>query len=244
MEVKYRDEESGLVGSLSMLRNSDGTLGKVTTTVVTDHPDKAMAIASRAVSGLLGRLSFEGNVPLYVVREIVRDPESGWTRFRLVMPGTPGLISALKIRQFADLRPIYALWRESRNTRSFFYRHLCLFKIVDGLLGTVMPRVRKTLKAAGKAGIEPSFHIPDDEFIKAATPEFVGRKFTTVRDDMRNEYRNAIAHFQLKSTAPVDLDNPAYRYQYERLFPVTDYMARALIVETERLLACLLPEDK
>lgn len=238
-EVKVRPDRSNEILSLNLLRSPEGTLGKIVVPVTTDHPVKARVIAGRAVSGLLGMLSFQGNAPLHISREIVRDPQSGWARFWILLPAPSVVLGDVRLRMSHELRPVYALWRESRNSRSYFYRFLCLFKVVEGLLETILPRVIKELTKAGKT-FEPISRrvIPDDKEIKRVTPEFVGMKFTRVRDELRGQYRHALAHFALDNRPPMDLDDPKNRHEYERLFPVVDHLASSLIREAERLLAC------
>jgi hypothetical protein len=192
-------------------------------------------IAARSVAGLLGVLSFQGNTPLHVDREILRDPESGWTRFWVLLPAADARMGPLRVRLVPLLRPVYALWRESRNSRSYFYKFLCLFKIVEGLQESILPSVYKESTRRGKHFEAVSRVVPDEPHIKALTPEFVGKKFTRVRDELNGQYRHALAHFGLDHTAPLDLDDPKTRHEYERLFPVVDHMAAALIRDAERL---------
>jgi hypothetical protein len=239
MEIKVRGNGSGEGLSFKLLRSPDNLLGKIVVPVSTDHPIKARVIAGRAVSGLLGVLSFQGNVPLHVSREVIRDPESGWARFWIVVCAPAVTLSRVKMQVHPDLRPVYALWRESRNSSSYFYRFLCLFKIVEGLLETILPRVYKKISREKKEFERFKGKVPDDKEINRATPEFVGKKFTQVRDELKGQYRNALAHFGLDDKPALDLDEPGTRYEYERLFPVVDYMARTLIGEATRLTAHL-----
>jgi hypothetical protein len=236
-EIKTRADGSSEAISIRLLRAPDGTLGKIIVPVETDHPIKARVIAGRVVSGLLGALSFLGNIPLYLCREIVRDPKSGWARFWVVLPAPPPTLGRVKLRIHSELRPVLALWRESRNSRSYFYRFLCLFKIIEGLLEHILPRVFQELTKVGKEFECSSHRVPDEEEIKGATPEFVGRKFTWVRDKLKGQYRHALAHFGIDDEQPLNIDEPSSRHEYERLFPVVDHMARTLISEAERLLA-------
>ncbi len=241
-EISVRDEGIGETLKFKLLRSPDGTLGKIVVPVSSDHPLKARMIAARAVAGLLGVLSFQGNTPLHVDREILRDPESGWTRFWVLLPAAVARVGSFRVRLVSHLRPVYALWRESRNSRSYFYRFLCLFKIVEGLLESILPSVYKELKRRGKRFEAVKGVVPNDPHIKALTPEFVGKKFTRVRDELKGQYRHALAHFGLDHTAPLDLDDPKTRHEYERLFPVVDHIAAALIRDAERLFADL--EDR
>jgi len=234
-EINVRDEESGETYKFTLFRGPDGTLGKIVVPVSTDHPIKARMIAARAVGGLLGVLSFQGNTPLYFDREILRDPESGWTRFWVVLPATAVRVGPLRLRLVSELRPVYALWRESRNARSYFYKFLCLFKIVEGLLESILPSIHKEMRRRGMTVVGFKELIPDDPHIKLPTPEFVGKKFTRVRDELKGEYRHALAHFSLDEAVPLDVDDPKTRGEYERLFAVVDYMAAVLIREAERL---------
>ena len=234
-EITTRDDGSGESVTFKLLRNPDGTLGKIVVPVTADSPFEARMIAGRATSGLLGMVSFRENVPLHIGTEIVRDPESGWARFWMVLPAPSAALGPVKLRLPPDLRPIYALWRESRNSRSYFYRFLCLFKIVEGLLETILPRMYRDLAEKGKKFERVKNEVPDSKEMRETAPELVGKRFTRVRDELKGRYRHALAHFELDARKPLDLDDPKNRHEYERLFPVVDYMARALINEVERI---------
>jgi hypothetical protein len=235
-QITSRDDVLGQEFSFRLLLAPDGTLGKIMVPVDADDATRARALARRAVFGLLGVLSCQGNVPLFISREIVRDPESGWVRFWIVLPAPPPTLGPVRLRIFSELRPVYALWRESRNSRSYFYKFLCLFKIVEGLLERVIPDVSKELTEAGRDFQPVRPRVPRDREIAIATPEYVEKRFTRVRDELRGQYRHALAHFELDDESPLDIDDPKTRHEYERLFPVIDYMARTLITHAERLL--------
>jgi methylamine utilization protein MauJ len=59
---------------------------------------------------------------------------------------------------FGEMKPVYAMYREAKNTDSDFYKFLCCYKIMEGLLGKMLANAFARAKTAGgehKNGARP-----------------------------------------------------------------------------------------
>jgi hypothetical protein len=96
------------------------------------------------------------------------------------------------------MRPFLALYVEGLCSESAFYRFLCFFKILDKLLSFVNPRLQNLCRKYSLERPDLNGIVPKDPFDSIA-PEYVGMKYTALRDSLQGQYRNAIAHIDLSS---------------------------------------------
>lgn len=98
----------------------------------------------------------------------------------------------------AALVPMITLFAEGIRATSVFYRFLCFYKIVEQLIDRVGPILTQIGSSMGLDPLRLNGIVPFPDFDKIA-PQATGKKFTVVRSDYQDKYRNVIAHFDLSS---------------------------------------------
>lgn len=137
-----------------------------------------------------------------------------------------------------ELAPVYALYRDAKNSHSAFYSFLCFHKILDGLLGTMRANLR-TRAAKKKIELTPRRElVPDAAEIRPAFKAYVGKPIKTFFDDvMTPQFRNAVAHFITKDGSVLNLSSPQEADRYNSILYISELCVRAVIQGHEAWLA-------
>ena len=137
-----------------------------------------------------------------------------------------------------ELAPVYALYRDAKNSHSAFYSFLCFHKILDGLLGTMRANLR-TRAAKKKIELTPRRElVPDAAEIPPAFKAYVGKPIKTFFDDvMTPQFRNAVAHFITKDGSVLNLSSPQEADRYNSILYISELCVRAVIQGHEAWLA-------
>lgn len=140
----------------------------------------------------------------------------------------------------AELMPIYAMYREAKNSHSNFYKFLCYHKILDGLLGELRAKVNQHARKAGVELQKEREVIPDDPEIPAAYKSHIGKTIKSFYDDVLTpQFRNAVAHFITKDGAILNLSDPKTIIKYSEIMYISEICTRTMISSHARLLAQL-----
>ena len=83
-----------------------------------------------------------------------------------------------------DLAPIYALYREFKNSNSAYYRLLCLYKIMEGILGVLRKNARTEYAKVGLKFSVAKETVPDHPDIPAHLRCFIGRTIKDFYDNL------------------------------------------------------------
>lgn len=109
---------------------------------------EARSIFEDQLQPYLDRLSFLHNVPIHMGQVVVADKINELQFLFFQSPPRRSQITEGEERFSARMMPIYALYRESQNTTSPYYRLLSLYKIMEGLLNSLRAEVLKELRRA------------------------------------------------------------------------------------------------
>lgn len=139
---------------------------------------------------------------------------------------------------FEDHRLLLSAYRDGISSTEPLWQALSLFRVIEGVFKMRAER-RPGLIAAGKtppaAERVPTdvskIGEPNDRGLRASLTPFAGQKFTQVRDTIRNQLRNAIAHLDVDSDIIIH-DRWEDVRKVEQLLPCLRWMARQLL-ETE-----------
>lgn len=140
----------------------------------------------------------------------------------------------------AELMPIYAMYREAKNSHSNFYKFLCYHKILDGLLGELRAKVNQRARKVGVELQKEREVIPEDPEIPTTYKSHIGKTIKSFYDDVLTpQFRNAVAHFITKDGAILNLSDPRMVIKYSEIMYISEICARTMIASHARLLAQL-----
>lgn len=188
--------------------------------------------------------AYLANCPIFVQSIRIEDVNNQVQSIDYVSPYRTTIINQHLIKIHNDLAPVFAMYREAKNSHSDFYKFLCYHKIMDGLLGTLRSRVKKQ---ARKLKIELQGHrdlVPDDTGIASTYRCHIGTPIKKFFDDvMTPKFRNAIAHFITKDGAILNLSAPSTMFKHAEIMYVSELCVRKLIESHQQLLEQLATEE-
>src|SRR6185369_17266433 len=113
-----------------------------------------------------------------------------------VAPYRAYVIMDSMVRTFIELKPVYSMYREAKNADSHFYKFLCYYKIMEGLLKPMRASVMVRAKEMGVAVQHERDLVPDDANLANDLKEYVGKSMQAFFDSFLTvNFRNAVAHF-------------------------------------------------
>ena len=194
-----------------------------------------------AVLPALDHLSFVYDVPVFVTIVRVFDSSHQTTHIVVVSPYRSQVVVDSINVLFIEMRPVYSMYREAKAASSDFYRFLCLYKIMEGLFGTMASSAYKKAKMSGIQLEKERPVVPNDSVVPGDLRQFIGTSIQMFfQQVLTKQFRNAVAHLQTKSQA-LNVSSPVELERFAGLALVTDLCAREAISCHERLLMQLNP---
>lgn len=225
-------------GMFEIRKNEQGEQSLIEFECEATSTTEAKAKFLRAVLPFLDYQAFIANCPLFVTTIRVEDAANLRTSFDYTAPYRAVVINPHVKLLPPELEPVYALYRDAKNSHSAFYSFLCYHKILDGLLGTMRANLRAR---AAKRRIELTPRrelVPDAEEISPTFRNFVGKPIKAFVDDvMTPQFRNAVAHFILKDGSVLNLSSPQEADRYNSILYISELCVRAVIQGHESWLA-------
>ena len=225
---------------ITLNANRYGRLARADLIVNADGFDTAHALSYNLLAPLLSRLSFDHNVAIDMVAIEITEVLTGSRLIgaRMVGRGADLMLQDQAIHSTAETRALLSTFREGVNAESPFLRALSFAKVVEG--ATHLRNARSSsIAASGGRPSEPAERIPPDvdalaidgrdEVARQAFNPYLGKKFTTVMENLRPTIRNAIAHLDPRAEHSLVADRWAHFQTVEKATPVLAYVARVLL---------------
>lgn len=234
--------EAGVaVGTTIVLEgNSRGEIASANFTTIARTALEARVMFDSAISHFCDRLSYIHAVPVIIGVVAVRDVSNEVQYTYLQSPPRPSALTDSSETFHEEMRPVYALYREFQNSSSAYYRLLCLYKIMEGLLGTMRASVQLRATEMGRVLDTPKATVPDHADIDPRLREHVGTPINSFFNNyLRTEHRNAIAHFEMDSAAPLVVSSIPDATRFAAAAFLADLCVRILIQRHEASLAQL-----
>jgi methylamine utilization protein MauJ len=196
--------------------------------------NQARALFRRAVLPFLDYQAYLANCPLFITSIRIEDSKNISTVLDYISPYRQTTINPHMKPFDLDLAPIYALYRDAKNSHSDFYRFLCYHKILDGIFGVLRTKLRQR---ASKKGIQLSQRrdqIPNDPDIDPAFKSYVGKPIRKFLDEvMTPQFRNAVAHFISKDGSVLNLSSSTEIERYSSILYICELCVREAIENHE-----------
>lgn len=109
----------------------------------------AKAIFLKFALPFLDHLAYELNCPLFVQAIRVEDVSNQVQAIDYVSPYRRAVVTQPITKVQGELGPVFAMYREAKNSHSDFYKFLCYHKMLDGLLGSLRSSVNARARKQG-----------------------------------------------------------------------------------------------
>lgn len=178
----------------------------------------------------LDHLAYTMNCPIFVQTIRIEDVNNQVQSIDYVSPYRKAAVTQPVAEIPADLRPVFAMYREAKNSHSDFYKFLCYHKILDGLLGTLRTSVNARARKQDVELVKRRELVPDDPEIAPAYRKHSGTPIKSFYDNILTpQFRNAIAHFITKDGAILNLSEPLTMARHSEVMYVAELCARVMI---------------
>ena len=225
-------------GSFHIRKNDNGEMSLVEFECVSTDVASAHKQFANAVLPFLDHLSYVANSPIYVLTIRVEDPTNHRTSFNFTSPYRPAVVENHAERLFLEMKPIYSMYREARNASSGFYRFLCFYKILEGLLGKMRADARKRATAQGVELRASRELVPDSAEYSSSLRPYVGKSIKKFFDEVLTpKFRNAVAHFVTDDGTVLQMSDPDHLNQFANIMLVSELCVRTVIAAHEEMLS-------
>ncbi len=225
-------------GMFEIKKNDRGEQSLIEFECEANSTAEAKAKFIRAVVPFLDYQAYLANCPLFVMTIRVEDAANLRTSIDYTAPYRTVVINPHIKFLPPELEPVYALYRDAKNSHSTFYTFLCYHKILEGLLGTMRANLRSS---AAEKNIELTPRrelVPDAEAIPQTFRNYIGKPIKAFFDNvMTPRFRNAVAHFIAKDGSVLNLSSPEVADSYNSILYISELCVRVVIQGHEGWLA-------
>jgi hypothetical protein len=138
------------------------------------------------------------------------------------------------------MKPVYAMYREAKNTTSYFYKFLCYFKILEGLLGKMNADIHRNAKKHSVSLQVVKLIVPDHPELPEQYKVYVGKQIKYFFDSVLTpQFRQAAAHFITNKGEVLDMSDPRHVRRFSTVTLILELCVRAAIENHEKLLGNL-----
>ncbi|WP_300115534.1 methylamine utilization protein MauJ [Sphingobium sp.] len=232
-----RIEVGGFGGLLHFHRNAAGELATVSASIDAENANEAHATFLTQLNSFIDRVSYLAAVPMFIELIVVKDTATDAQFMFFVSPPRSSQINPGGETLHTELAPVYALYREAQNSFSPYYRVLCLFKIMEGLLLSLRTQMRARARQSKIEIYGLKLVVPDHQDLLKPLKQYVGKPIKDFFDNfLQKEYRDAMAHFNLKGRQPLNVSDPQHWRRFSDVAFICDLCVRLLIAQHEQLL--------
>lgn len=220
--------------------NAERRLSSIRFDCVARSNAEARGLFQRTVGPALDHLSFVANTPLHTAQISIFDELHLITSTELLCPHPIVTLSPGMGKVSAILAPVYAMYREAKNSASPFYTFFCLYKILEGVLKKLKARVYEEAKIKGIA--IPPFQpkVPSYPDMTDDQKAYVGKSITRFFEEfLTTRYRNSMAHFISDEGAVLNVNEMAGIERYHGVIHITDLCCREVISHFESCINAL-----
>jgi hypothetical protein len=136
-------------GTFDAELNSRNEMALIRMRVEACVPTEARNKVYDATAAFLDHLSYLAQAPILTSLMKIYDEKNQVFTIDILGPEQEVTLNPGAQYLFRELSPIYALYREFKNSNSAYYRLLCLFKVMEGIFRVLRKKGREEAKALG-----------------------------------------------------------------------------------------------
>jgi hypothetical protein len=136
-------------GEFIIRKNGLGELSFVEFTCASTTANTAKHRFLRGIVPFLDYMSYHANCPTFIASLRIEDPSNHNQIIEYIGPYRQSIINPHRGQFRNEMGLVYAMYHEAQKSYSDFYKFLCYYKILEGLLGPMRADVFKTAKERG-----------------------------------------------------------------------------------------------
>lgn len=143
--------------------NESRELSSLNTTIRANDRIEAICKFDGLIQPILDSISFTANCPVIIKRLICTDIENKIDTISFIVPYNLKPFNFGTRKFYKPMVPIYALYREAKNSNSPFYKFLCYSKILEGIFKKLRPTLIKKAKSLNLNLQFKEENVPNDK---------------------------------------------------------------------------------
>ncbi len=223
------------LGVFNLVTNAQSEFSGVTFRCRANTFQQARSAFHQGLVPFLDYISYVANVPIIIARVNYSDEKNKVQSFEFTTPYQEILINPTENTLHPEMLPVYALYREAKNTMSPLYRFLCYYKILEGIYNHLRPEIYRLAREHSVDLSSKKETIPDDREMHTNHNTLVGRPIKDFFDRELSDYRNDVAHYILDSGTFLSVTNPDVTDKYLGILWPAEQCCRIVIAEQESL---------
>jgi hypothetical protein len=174
------------------------------------------------------------NTPIVVDIMEARDEANHITTVTYRTPYATKVLSEGLMGLSSPLFPAYGLYREALNAHSNFYRFLCFFKIMEGIIKSISPQLFRLAREQGISITKQKDLVTEDPELQRFQPKYIGRRINELYSgEFQREYRHCVAHFALNDGGVTNPSSQREKSRFAGIVYLAQMCARELIRNQE-----------
>lgn len=229
--LKRLDFEANNV-KFKILKNSENELSRIEFNCICTSINNAYALFNAVTIPLIDHISYIGNIPITIEKIVGHDKKNNILFSNYDVPYSHYLLDENNNIGFVNeyMRPIYALYREAKNSYSKFYRFLCYYKILEGIYKIIRPETYKKAQKLDMKLVLDREIVPNDKFITGKHKRYIGKPIKEIFDGyFKNEFRHSIAHFTARDSTPFIISDFSTHIQVTSTITLIELCCRIVI---------------
>jgi hypothetical protein len=204
---------------------------------------QAEALAYDNILPIVSLLAFRYNVGIAVRGCVITEVATNAQRIRLGLLGQSRVLAneRIGIALTQEARMLLATYREASATSNIFLQALSYWKVIEGVYALRSKEAQEARDHGEMPKVRPRETIPatrvdlpySDKWALDGFEDYLGKKFTFVRDELRERLRHGLAHLLPGDTDIHSLSADIFNdvSTCEEAVPVLRYMAQTLMTD-------------
>jgi hypothetical protein len=182
-------------GQFIIRKNRLGEFSLVEFTCISTTDNGAKHKFLRGIMPFFDYVSYFANAPTFVTSLRIEDINNQNQIIEYTGPYQKSIVNPHRGQFRNEMSPVYAMYHEALKSNSDFYKFLCYYKILEGLLGPMRAAVFKTAREQGLELTRGEELVPDSaDIFDANYRAYIGKSVKKFVDDvLEPRFRNAVA---------------------------------------------------
>ena len=217
-------------GEFVFIHNNSNELSCIKFSCTACSPQEAKSFFHEAVMPFIDNISYKSNCPIHVPLISCEDVDNRFSTINYTSPYKKVRLNPHESRFNERMIPVYALFREAKNTDSSYYKFLCFYKILEGIYKHLRPELFKKAKEHNIDVQGQKELVPDHPELQRFHPEYVGKPIKTFFDnEFQKEFRDSIAHFLLHDGSVLNISDYSINSKFTNVLLVIELCCRTVI---------------
>jgi hypothetical protein len=215
-------------------KNQRGEVAMIRATVNATNIPEANSKFIDNIAPMLDFFAYVANCPVMIQKRFCEDTKNNMVMMSFTPPYPDMTLNSHQTSIEKELIPIFALFREAKNSNSHYYKFFCYCKIMEGIFTHVRPNRMKQAKSANVALTVTKERVPDHPELRLYSKEHIGKPIQQLyMDHLQIKYRHALAHFTLDGGDPLIISKNETTAEFSNQVLLAELCCRE-IIENER----------